>query len=322
MPSRPWWGRKRAAADFEAQEAEFELRVERQTVAVGVALAFEGLLLARRRVLLLEEAQSLLEGEVEAVKELIAAGLLPAIDRQRAATESLAGAAELADAQHEARLLEVEFAFALGFERPVELELDDSSPLMELADTPDLESLLVSAAAARPELRAAEARYRARLERLHLEASGLRYLPQIGLGQKTESGDPTLFASLAVELPVFDTARESFAKGNAELKEAAAGVRAAAHEVSRDVCTAEAEVRLLQDQLVSIRRPLLQQREQLAEQARLLFEAGELEYLDYLSSRRAAVQSKLDVCDLEGRSAAARVRLQAALGDFSKYPSE
>ncbi|HRV81128.1 MAG TPA: TolC family protein [Planctomycetota bacterium] len=309
--------RKQAAANFDALAEEASLGVDRQSIAAAVSLAYDQLWFARERVDRMEDQLALARQDREATGDLIAAGLLAQVDQQKADTEVLAVQAEWAHARTDARVLELELAFALGFERPVELTLADPPAPVTDFEAFDLEGMLRTAADQRPELVAAKARYQAQLERLHLEASGLRFLPRVNLGYRTESGKPTLVGTLGVELPVFDTGKDALAAQNAALLGAAAEMRRAANQVASEVCRAEAAFRAARSYLEEYAQPLAEQRDELAIQTVELFRAGEVSFREMLSARRDAVQEQIRLLDAQAALAAARVQLEAALGSYS-----
>src|SRR5207247_2357893 len=126
-----------------------------------------------------------------AVDRFVVSGLAARVELERAEAELQTARAARARAENEARAKELALAFALGFERPVELELADPPTSESPLESAELESLLAQAAERRPELAAARGHYEAELERLKLQASRVRFLPTVGAGYRTESGDPT-----------------------------------------------------------------------------------------------------------------------------------
>ena len=274
----------------------------------------------RARAELQRELEMLAGAERDAVGKFAAAGLVARVDLERGEAELESARSERARAEAEARARELELAFALGFERPVGLELAEAPTPSSPLESADLATLLATAAERRPELAAARGRYEAELERLRIEASRVRFLPTIGAGYRTESGDPTAVATIGVELPVFDTGSAAEAAQSAALLAAAADLRRAAHDVAAEVCRADERLRAARQNLEQHARALAERRTALRASTEQLFAAGQAEYKDVVLARRDEVEARLAVLDAEREAAAARVALEAAAGGREHRP--
>ncbi len=308
--------KRRAAAarsDLDAEEAD--CLAERQRLAAEVCLAYDELLVARARVALQAELAEIAGRQRHDVDRFVDSGVAPRFDLERAEAEAVQSLADVAAARADARALELEFTFALGFERPLSLVLAD--PLetdVTVSDAAPLAELLAAAAAARPELAAARARYDAERERLSLAAERVQFLPTIGAGPRTLDGQLLGVAGLDVELPLFDAGAAAEQAEQASLLAAAAVLRATAQEVARQVCVALDRSQSAQDYLSEHARALADRRRALRERTERLFQAGEAEYGDLAVARRDEVDARLALLDAEGAAASARTLLEAALG--------
>src|SRR6185436_1802780 len=116
--------------------------------------AYDELAAARERARLTAELAAGAREARDALAAEVRAGLAARIDLDR-------GEAELTDlelrgarAEADARVSELELAFALGFERPVALELAEPATADAADDAGGIEELLALAAERRPELAA------------------------------------------------------------------------------------------------------------------------------------------------------------------------
>jgi cobalt-zinc-cadmium efflux system outer membrane protein len=314
--------RKRNAAAFDLEAEEAALAVERLQLAAEVRSSYDELVAARARAALEGELEELAEEDRAAVQEFAASGLVPRIDAERAEAELAAAEASRSSALAAARARELAFAFALGFERPVHLELAEPLTFVEAADPEALESSLERAVENRPELAAASARYHAELERAKLEASRVKFLPTISGGPREEGDEASAVAGISVVLPIFDTGDAAVAAQNAELLASAAAMRRAAHDVAAEVCRAHDGLLAAREALEVHARGLAARRSALREGTKRLFEAGEADYKDLVLARRDEVEARVSVLEAELAAALARVALDAAVGKDARASAD
>jgi len=285
---------RESIATHELEATLAELQTERRKLALEVCRAYDELVAARRAAEIAAAAATAAARHRDGLQRLAGDGEAPPFDAAVAGAEAAEAAAAAAAAQREASAQELAFAFALGFERPVPLQLADG--LFDPAVAADLESLLAQAAAARPELGAARAHYAAQLDRLHLAASPLRYVPVVGAGYRRIDGESLGVASLDVALPLFDAGGADVAAADAALLDAAARARVAAQSVASDVATAAARLvaaRSRRDEA----RDLAARRTALCAAALRWFEAGELGFADLRTAEAAALTAQRDLLD-------------------------
>ncbi len=315
--------RRKHAAQAELLAEEADLRAERAQLAADVCLAYDELVVARARAALHAELTDVAGMQAHDVGRFVENGLLPRLDLERAVAEGRQAQADFVGASTRARALELEFAFALGFERPVALAL--AEPLAAggnagaggTVSSLPLAELLAVAAAARPELAAARARYEAERERLSLAAERVQFMPTIGAGPRTLGDEVLGVASIDVELSLFDSGAVAEHEQQAALLGAASALRAAAHAVALQVCTTLGRSQAAEAFIRDHARDLAARRRGLRERTERLFHDGEAEFADLVLARRDEVQSRVALLDAEHAAAAARVALQAALGVFA-----
>lgn len=311
-------GRREAAARHDVEAALADVLAERRQLALEVCVAYDRLVAARSRVDLLREAQGVAERQRAATARNVAAGLVAAIALDRATADVAEAAAARARQEGEARAQELSFAFALGFDRPVTVRL--AEPLAPpVAPPDDLVAVLAHAVNTRPELTAATARYQAQLERLHVAASPIRFLPGIGGGIRTNDGNRLGVASLDVALPIFDDGAAGFAAEDAGLLAAAAELRRVAQAIATEAALAAEHSTSAQLFLEQHARALARLRRDLRERAQRLFEAGEVDFDTSLLTIRDEVRARLDLLDAElaATDAAWPLRIDALLPTYA-----
>jgi len=306
--------RRTAAAEHELAAEEARLLAERADLAADVARAYDELVAARARLELDRDLSLIAENQWKAVARFVELGESPRLELEKAGAERLDAALQSARDEAAARTREIELAFALGFERPVALQLADGLTSALPAESIELEALLAQAAANSPRLEAASEDYRAALERAHLAASGLRFLPVVRAGPRTVDGDTLAVVELESELPLFDQGQGERGATSAELLGAAAAVRAAAHELARAVSLAHAATLSEAKTLDAEARPLAEQRPRIRRQTETQFQAGEASYLELVTARRDEVQARVSVLEAELSLAGARTELARVLG--------
>jgi len=307
-------GRRAAAAEHELAAEEARLLAERDQLAADVSHAYDGLLVARRRLELDRDLVAVAAAQRKAVARFVELGESPRLELEKAEAERLDAELQAAGDESAARAREIELAFALGFERPVELQLAEglAPPLAEEQDA--LEQLLARAAERSPQLKAASEDYLAALERAHLAASAVRFLPVVRAGPRAVAGETLGVVELESELPLFDQGQSEHAASSAGLLAAAAAVRAAAHELARGLALAQAAIVAAERRLEQQVRPLAEERVRIRQRTELQFHAGETSYLELVSAQRDEVKARAGVLEAELELAAARAELARLLG--------
>ncbi len=300
LASRP---RRTAAAEHELAAEEARLSAERGELAADVARAYDALVVARRRVELDRDLVEIAQTQRKGIARFVELGESPRLDLEKAQAECLDADLQASQDESAAHAREIELAFALGFERPVALQLSEGLEPALADESAELEALLARAAERSPRLKAASEDYRAALERAHLAASGLRFLPVVRAGPRTVAGDTLAVVELESELPLFD-------QGQSERSTASAELLAGARELS----LAHASIAAAQQRIEQQARPLAEQRVAIRQRTERQFQAGEASYLELVGARRDEVRARLGVLEAELELAGARTELARVLG--------
>jgi len=306
--------RRSAAAQHGLAAEEARLLAERADLAASVSLAYDELVAARKRLELDHDLSEIAQTQQKAVARFVELGESPRLDLEKAQAECLDASLQSARDEAAARASEIELAFALGFERPVALQLAEGLGGALAEETGELEALLALAAQRSPRLKAASETYAAELERAHLAASGVRFLPVVRAGPRSVGGETLGVVELETELPLFDQGQSERSAASAELLAAAAAVRASAHELARELSLAHAAVAAQTQTLEAQARPLAEQRVRIRQRTEAQFQAGEASYLEQVGARRDEVKARMDVLEAELQLAAARNELARVLG--------
>jgi cobalt-zinc-cadmium efflux system outer membrane protein len=306
--------RRTAAAEHALAAEEARLLSDRAQLAADVSRAYDELVAARARQVLDRDLVEIAQTQRKAVARFVELGESPRLELEKAQAECLDATLQSSEDEASARADEIELAFALGFERPVALQLAEglAPALAEEAD--ELEALLAQAARNSPLLRAASEDYGAALERAHIAASGVRFLPIVRAGPRTVDGETRAVAELEAELPLFDQGQSERSAASAELLAAAAAVRGAAHELALQVSLANAALATARARLETQAQPLAEQRVRIRQRTERQFEAGEATYLELVGTRRDEVKARVGVLDAQRGLAGARTELARVLG--------
>ena len=311
---------RQSEADHELQASIAELLVERRKLALSVCTAYDAIVAAHEGRKLTSELLDVADRALHAAQRRVEVGLDAPFTIERAQAQVAAVHAQLAHEEIDVGGLEMAFAFALGFERPVALQLADGVLPDQGPPAEDAEALLAEATRTRPELVATAAHYAAALDRAHLAASPLRFLPHVAAGPRTNGGHLFGVASLEVELPIFDSGSAEQAEKNADLLAAAAEARATAHRVTEEVLTAATRVEQEAGYLREHAIPLAERQARLREHAEKAFEAGEIEFDALLESMRSEIAARRDL--LEAHKSLAEVSWPLALDRWLRDRAE
>lgn len=307
-------GSRQAAAEHELRAEVASLTEERNRLAATVSQAYDELLAARDRVRLLDLLTEVARANNETLTRFVSAGLAARIQADQAEAELLSAQADDGKAHAAARALELELAFALGFDRPVGLDLAESGTGKRYPPRADVDTLVQDAMHSRGEVVAAVERYAAQRGRLQLAVDRVQFIPTISLGPRLVGGELLGVAGVDAVLPVFDNGSSEVEMQDADLLAAAAEVRRVANNVAREVCLAVEAVRSTEDYLENSARRVAGLRLQLRQAAERLFVAGEVEFPEVLRARREDTAAQLDVLDAQRAVAAAQTDLERALG--------
>ncbi len=309
--SRP--GRTRVA-EQELTATEASLLAERRKLAAAVCRSYDALVAMRARVDLRRQQVAIAARSTEVIRRFVEVGLEPRISIDRSEAEHRQALVDLARTSASARAMEIAFAFTLGFERPVELQLSESMTQPISGVPGDLDAALAEARATRHELVAVDAEYAAQLERLHIRAVRLQFLPTVGAGYRSAGGTSSAVASVDMPLPLFDRGDPARAEEEAALLATAASVRQVALGIAAEVSESLERLQSAQIVLEQHDRSLAALRESLREGAEQTFREGESDFQTLILARRDEVEARLSLLDSELEVASARIALRDALG--------
>lgn len=307
-----------ACHDLDAQIAD--LRAERRKLAADVRRSYDQVVAARRREALMGEFVAIAERQREALAKFVGVGARATIDLERAEAEAEKARSDLAKARAGARAQGLEFAFALGFSRPVPLVLSEPLTAPASRSTEISPDEMLAAVERSPEVAASRARYEAELERLRIAASRVQFLPTLSAGYRRVKTASSGTASVDVVLPVFDEGGPAVRSQDAALLAAAAALRKAVRRVVEDVSESADRAASARTFLQEHAGKLADLRVHLRERLEQLVAAGEAAYDELLPVRRDEVDARVDRLDAEADVAAAEVDLAAALGLPSDPP--
>jgi outer membrane protein TolC len=308
------WAAAQRAADSVAATAEsarLQLRASLAQAAWAAAAAEEIVAASERAVTVAEEHQ-------KSAARGVTAGTEAPLSVLKAETELVKRQSDLAQARANRERSHLALGVLLGETEPLRVLLPSVAG-GEVSQ--QVESLVVEALHARPELVAQAAQIRA--ARAQITAARLRWLPQI-------SGSGTVFAAdvpyptgkkegwrltLDALWPLYDGGLASGKRGQAEAALLTARAAAEAQHLSiiqevqdsrRDVSVAGERLRLAEQQ-----RDLATAA---AASAKRTFEAGVASSLDVLDANDKSYQADVAMADARGRLGIARVALDRALG--------
>ena len=303
--------RQSAAAQHDLDAARADLLAERAKLAGEVLRQYDGLVGARRRAAYSADSVAVATRLRDAAARFAAVGERAVFEVERADAEVAKARAEQASADVDSRAKEMAFAFALGFERPVALQLSDG---LSAGPTDLDEAHLLEAADSRPEVVAAQARLAAQLERANLAAERLHLLPSFTVGVRHEGDQGSSVAALDGDLPVFDRGDAAADTSSAELLAAAAEARRVARSVRTEVDTARDHAVAAEAMLCEHARPVADARRSLREKFERLFAEGEGTFDDVILARRDEIEARVALLDAEVAVSLARTELDVATG--------
>jgi outer membrane protein TolC len=312
-------GRLRAARDT-AVAAGLDARAAGEIAGATAGLAYLQVLSAQETVAA-READSTIAGQLlEQARQLVGAGVSPAIDQTRSEVSFEAVRTQLELARNAADRSRLDLLRTLDLPSGTRIELADSlgSGALDLPLQPD------SAASFAREHRAELAAERARTQAAHRSLGAIRaeYLPSLGLtgqyqqsGQQTSTMEGSYAVQLQVTVPILDGFRrqnrvkeENVRVGIQELRERdlVNRVETEARQAVLDVASAR--------QQVGIARQRLRLAEQELAQAQQRFQAGVAGSVETTNAQSSVIAARDAVIQAQVNFGTARVSAYRALG--------
>lgn len=311
-----------ARAARAAAQADFETAV--QGALLGVRERYFAVLLARAQVGVQEEAVRLLEEEFSTARSRVTAGTGSPFDQLRAEVALANGQPPLIRARNTYRLAAVELLRAIGLPAP---EGAEGTITGELAFAPrefELEALLASARANRPELRQLERLVDAAGADVGLARSGLR--PNLALvagygiqkSAYTDDLDDTVDGwSVGVQgsWPIFDgrATRGRVTQARARLEQTRLGLDETLLAIDSEVRRAFSSYREAGD-LVAASQRVVEQAQESLRLARSRFDVGAATQLDVLQTQVALTEARTNGVLALHDANVALARLERAAG--------
>lgn len=314
--------RRIQAAEEAARAAMFQRQDLRRLITEAVSLEYVEVRRAEARLALLETSLDLQERTLEIVDARFEAGLSPALDVDRAASDLARTRAQRGrliaarrDALFALSVLTGQAPSSAGFGGAT------TGRIPQVSVSPAI-GVPADALRRRPDLRAAEAQFLAELAFIGVEQADL--YPSIRLpGQVTaralSSGNPSesVSASLSsvLDIPLFDAGRR---RAEYEAQQASADAALATYQATLLNVLAEVEGALLlieaqQSQLADLSEAVMRG-ESAYQQLDALYREGLASFIDVLDAQRNLISSREAVVDTQADITAATIRLYVSLG--------
>lgn len=308
---------RRAVAEARVEEARAEIALAELELAADVRRARLAVLVARRRVALLEEEAALRAEGVRLVRHQRELGEATSIAVALVELDEVSIQRALRDGRAASERARRTLNALVGLPPDAELLLaDESAPLTVRVhadlDDHELDRRLL---AGRFDLHARAAAYRTREAELRLAVA--RQFPALHIGpsfEKEVDGTDSFGAGASLELPLFDRKQGEIAEREAARDRARAEYVATLHALRARAFEARAALRRAKEEVE------IQERESLPsiERAESLFEgalrAREISVFEWISVRTRAVQARTDLLDAAAAYAVAVVDIEWATG--------
>jgi cobalt-zinc-cadmium efflux system outer membrane protein len=306
-------GRRIAAAETGVRAATRDAARGHFELIVDGLRAFDDAAHARMQVEILTVARESLVRAVEIARQRSKAGAASGYEVQRFELELEGHDDELASAQIELRRARARLAASIGRTG----ELDARATLELPAAVPALDALL-SKAAGRDDLRAAQLRGEAATGRAGAADRGWVPAPSLTAGAMTaDLGDRTgtgYVAGLALAVPIFDRGQSDRAKAVADRQVADAEARWLARHIPSAVHTAHATLLARIEQARRITAGQLDRLDLILRAAETAFREGNASVVELLDAHRAARAVRLRALELRHHVARDKRELELAVG--------
>jgi cobalt-zinc-cadmium efflux system outer membrane protein len=305
------------------------VRTDQRQLAIDIGTAYLTLLAAGRKTRatddLLREAQAALRLAEESFK----LGSVAGHDVALARTEEQQAQAELFDARQEVRAQRLALAFALGADRPIAVQVEETTFSLPriLTQTGTTEtsntSEMIPEALLRQALRADPASAKVRANREAAEAQYQlevrRIMPlsdaQVGAARKNDPEGMAHNFSFEIPIPLFNWNQGGLKKAKAELLAAQAEEEKARRETVALLAEAWQSYTAAEHRHEVYSRQIAQARARLAGDAQDLFAAGQIDYTELLLARREWRQAELAAVDSWRESMISAWKILCRIGD-------
>lgn len=286
-----------------------------------VRVAHAGLLLAQQQAAVAREARSLREQIADLARKRLDAGDISELEATTSRIDALQAQATAERAEHDVKLAQQQLQTLIGLAVNAVASVQspewravasDFSPLDSEHSSPD--SLLTTALAMRPDLRAAELAIESALERTELAQNQFMNLDAVydanSAGNRGFESGP----GLRFTLPLFNGNQGGMAVADAQLQRARRQYVTVRDQVMLEVRTAHTQLEQAQQNLHLLRDRILPALQQTQELARRNYEDGGAPYFLVLQTTTQYLDSRMRELQLEADMRRAVAELERAVG--------
>lgn len=313
------WNRHQAARK-QAEGQAAQTRALEVTTVLAVKTAYFAAKAQDDLVLVTQASLDNTKAHLTQIAAFVSAGARPEIDLAQSKAEVATARLAVVNAKNAAALARARLAQAMGVPGPLTDTLVDGPPPASASENESLEVLVAQALAARPE--AEQLKATAEAQRLSLSAVKGTYWPTLSAqltanaqARQLDNVVPNVNAQLALSWPLYQggLTQAQVAEGEAAVSAAEAQLEVLAQQVRLDVAQAKLDVQAALEALeVSLEgKAASSERLRLAEGR---YQAGAGSVIELSDAQVAATQAGAQVAQATFSLAAARARLEAALG--------
>jgi outer membrane protein, heavy metal efflux system len=320
-----WIARDKKIAAAKANgkaEAERVLSEQRQ-MTLEIASAYFTIVADQRREQIIERLLQLTDESIRLVKKQKELQMVSDYDLDRVKAEQLKTQSDLFDAQSRLRQDQLSFAFAIGVDKPYYPAVEDCNDTIIrslndiISDSNIPDAIIRQALQADPAWREKQAEVIAASNQLEVEKSNAFPLAEdasVSGGPKHDPEGWGKIFSFEIPLPIFNQNQAGIKKAQAELTTAQAEEEKARRQAIANVAQAWEKYHTLSirwNQYIKVLQELAQKNELAAYK---LFNAGQIEYSDFLIVQRDNKQAQLDALDIWLETSNAAWDLSCVLG--------
>ncbi|GAX60268.1 outer membrane efflux protein [Candidatus Scalindua japonica] len=315
MPIESLWQRpcRVSAARLSAERVAENLVQNGLNLVRDVMLTYTNLIFSQERVNIAKK-ETVLNGEILTIAQArLRAGDISGLDESVFELEAARKERDLVNTIRDAELLDAKLRTLLGLEqeeKTIKLEPIQIDSEWDI----NLEQLITSAYAARPDLRAAEIAIEEAGKRLGWERSKIfNFTAIMDFNERGRSGSE--FGPGAwFELPIFNRNNGKVSRSKAQLEKAAKQYVAVKQEIALKVREAYINYLSAQNALKILRSGLLSSSITAVEIAEKRYSVGEITYQDYLGFKRQLLDSRLREAESTAELRRASAQLRHSVG--------
>jgi outer membrane protein TolC len=315
LPADVLWQRpKRVAASQKAYEQLAQSLIQNGLdTARDARWAHADLVRARQREGVAREAATLRTRISELTGARLRAGDISELDAIAATVEAGSAQEQLLRSERDVVLATERLRFALGLtldRRPLDVAAEEVS----LTPPPLVDTLLDTALASRPDLRAAELSVTAATDRAGWERSRVILLSANLSSKEVGTNGVLTGPGISVELPIFNHNQGLIMRADREVEVASRRYLALKQRVAFEVYDAREQLVQAQEALMRTREGVLMPLRRGAALAEEQYQRGDVSYLFVLEQTRGLLDAQFQVADLEAAVRRAQAQLERSVG--------